>query len=217
MLDVVIRQRAVQRSDIATARTVAAIVRDVQIPQIHKRREHCSFSTKYQKAWMLIFICIALKLGQKMFLFVLCTVTCLYYLATISLSLSISQGSRLDAGNASSLRNNSGFFPMSESSPPVIICDAVEYGYGGHDLDTKSCMDAYFTFTDFPDGDLAIGNRVLRQNLDIGLPFRLISGRFCLSHGSQVDCLSYRTYQVMGAVSWIWSKLEMCALQRQQV
>ena len=79
---------------------------------------------------------------------------------------------------------------MSESSPPEIICDAAEYGYGGHDLDIRSCMDAYFTFPDYPDGSLAIGDRALRQNLDIGLPFRLISGMFCRGHCSQVDGLS---------------------------
>ena len=116
--------------------------------------------------------------SQKMLLLRFSIVTSLLYFATVSLSLSIPQDSRLNTGNGSSLQIDSGSFPMSGNSPHEIICDAVEYGYGGHDLDMKSCMDAYLTFADYPIGDLAIGARGVHRNLDIGLPFRLISGRF---------------------------------------
>ena len=92
--------------------------------------------------------------------------------------------------NGSSLRIDPGPFQMSESSPPEIICDAVEYGYGGHDLNIESCMDAYFTFADYHDGNLAIGDRTVRQHHDIGLPFRLISGRLRRGHCRKVDALS---------------------------
>lgn len=155
-------------------------------------------------------------LSQKILYLVLCTVASLLDFAIVSWSLSISQGSRLDAGNRSSLPIDSGSFTMNEHSPPEIICDAVEYGYGGRDLDVKSCMDAYFTFADFPDGDLAIGERGQHHTLDIALPFRLISGKYHHGRCSQMDCLYKCMYQVMETVFSTWSRLEMCPLQRQQ-